>query len=216
VQTFLHINPKFKLHPILHCLALLICASVPVFGQTKVPPQSNAPSGVAQMQKQVGTLESEVKSLQVKLNTLESQLAFDEYLLGTKQVQHDHITLNLAERTYQRLDTDNGFFLISVREATPYLNGYKIHLHIGNPSFATYAGFTVKTKWGKVYNWTTYSEASFNEWQKSLQEKEVSFPDALDAGAWNNVEVILAPATADQLGYIELSLSTDTVKLTSR
>jgi hypothetical protein len=185
-------------------------------GKQKHQPKPILRRGFAQMQKQVGSLENEVKNLQVKLNTLESKLTFDEYLLGTKQVQHDHITLNVAERTYQRLDTDNGFFLISVREATPYLNGYKIRLHIGNPSFATYEGFTVKTKWGKVYDWATYSEASFNEWQKSFQEKEVSFPDALDAGAWNNVEVILAPATADQFGYIELSLSTDTVKLTSR
>jgi hypothetical protein len=195
VQTLLHINPKLTSDPILRCLALLVCVSVPVFGQTKAPAQTNAASGVAQMQKQVGSLESEVKNLQVKLSTLESKLTFDEYMLGTKQVQHDHITLNLAERTYQRLDTDNGFFLISVREATPYLNGYKIRLHIGNPSFATYAGFTVKTKWGKVYDWATYSEASFNQWQKSFQEKEVSFPDALDAGAWNNVEVILAAVT---------------------
>ena len=81
--------------------------------------------------------------------------------------------LNLAERSYQRLDTDNGLFLISVQEATPYLNGYKVRLHIGNPSYATYSGFTAKAKWGKICGAATYSEASFNEWQKSLQEREL-------------------------------------------
>ena len=44
---------------------------------------------------------------------------------------------------------------------------------------------------------------SFDEWTKSAQEKETSLTAVLDAGRWNNVELILAPATTEQLGVVD-------------
>ena len=165
------------------------------------------------MQKQLADLRDEVLLLRQKLISLETALKFDEYQLKNKQERQDSIVLNLAEHTFQRLDTDSGFFLISVKEAVPYLNGYKLHLNIGNPLSASYSGVKVKARWAQAYNYTKYTEASFDEWQKSIQEKETSLVDVLDAGTWNNVEVILAPATTEQLGFVTLSISTDTVRL---
>jgi len=67
-----------------------------------------------------------------------------------------------------------------------------------------------------VYNYSHYTEASFSEWQQGIQEKEVSLTDILDAGTWNNVELILTPASPEQLGFVTLSMGTDTVRLTLR
>jgi hypothetical protein len=103
--------------------------------------------------------------------------------------------------------------LISVKDAAPYLNGYKLHLNIGNPLSASYSGVKVKVRWARAYDFTKYTEASFDDWQKSVQEKATSLVDVLAAGTWNNVEVILAPATTEQLEFVTLSMSTDTVRL---
>lgn len=114
------------------------------------------------------------------------------------------------------MDTDNGFFLVSVEEAAPYLSGYKIHLTIGNPSNATYRNYKLKIKWSKQYDWAKYTQASYDEWNKAIQEKEISYPESLEPGTWNGVDVILAPVTADQLGYMTLSMEASTVSLHSR
>jgi hypothetical protein len=79
-------------------------------------------------------------------------------------------------------------------------------LTIGNPSYATYNDYKLKVRWGKQYDWAKYTKASYDEWDKSIQEKEISFPGALEPGKWNKVEVILAPVTAEQLAYLTLSM----------
>jgi hypothetical protein len=95
----------------------------------------------------------------------------------------------------------------------PYLNGYKIVLKIGNPLSVSYSGFTAKIKWAKKYDYNQYAAESYDAWQKSVQEKEVSFTDDLERGTWNKIELIVTPATAEQLGYVNLSLSTNTVRM---
>jgi len=100
-----------------------------------------------------------------------------------------------------------------VKDVVPYLTGYKLHLAVGNPLSARYSSPHLKVRWGKLYDYSHYTEASFNEWKEGIQEKEVSLTDVLDAGTWNNIELILTPATSEQLGFVTLSMGTDTVKL---
>jgi hypothetical protein len=71
----------------------------------------------------------------------------------------------------------------------------------------------ITVRWKKQYDFGKYTETSFDEWTKSAQEKETSLTDVLDAGSWNNVELILAPATMEQLAIVTLSMSTETVRL---
>jgi len=194
-------------------LAILICcASDNLYGQAKTP----ASGGTPQVQKEFADLRSQVVRLAQKVDSLERKLELHGLLIKGKQDRQDSVSLDLTEHTFQRLDTDNGFFLISVVDAEPYLTGYKLHLHIGNPSYASYSAAKLKVRWNKRYEYEKYTETSFAEWQKAFQEKEISLTDTLDAGRWNNVELIIAPATTEQLGIVTLSMSTDTVMLTSR
>ena len=64
MQSGLHINSRPSLREILCCCALIVCVSLRVSGQTKVPAQTNVASVVAQLQKQVGNLEAEVRNQQ--------------------------------------------------------------------------------------------------------------------------------------------------------
>jgi hypothetical protein len=201
-------NHTFKVSTLrlLTYLFLAWCVSVSLQAQTK-------PSASAQPSKQYEELRKDFLDLRKEVETLKGKLEFDEYLLSTKQIKTDSISLDLTQRSYQRLDTDTGFFLVSVEEALPYLNGYRIRLSVGNPSYATYKDYKLTVKWNKAYDWAKYTQASYDEWNKAIQEKEISFPDSLKPGAWNSVDLILAPVSPDQLGYLMLSMTTSTVSL---
>ena len=122
---------KISISRIFICLFFGGGVSVSTHAQTK-------PTSSAQVRTQNEDLRKDFLDLRKEVETLKAKLEFDEYLLNTKQVKTDSISLDLTQRSYQRLDTDTGFFLVSVEEALPYLNGYKIRLSVGNPSNATY------------------------------------------------------------------------------
>jgi hypothetical protein len=65
-------------------------------------------------------------------------------------------------------------------------------------------------KWGKEWE---PSKNNLDEWEKCLQEKEFSFPDILNPASWNDVELIISPASPEQLGYFKLSMDTDNISL---
>src|SRR6266481_1483775 len=62
--------------------------------------------------------------------------------------------------------------------------------------------------------------SSLNEKIEKLEEKlsiqEFLFTEKLESGAWNPAELILTPATPDQLGYLAISINTNTVSLHTR
>jgi hypothetical protein len=95
----------------------------------------------------------------------------------------------------------------------PYLDGQKLQLRIGNPNLATYSGFKLKAKWGPRYPTATDTPARWDQWKRSVREKEIESTADLKPGVWNTVEIVLAPAKPDELGYIELSMTTNKVML---
>jgi hypothetical protein len=194
------------------CFVILVGAPFLVQGQIKTG-ATNKPSEIQLLQREVNDLRAQLIDIQKNIASLETATELEDYEIKGKQDRQDSLGLNLTDRSFQRIDTDTGFFLVSVEEVTPYLNGYKLHLSVGNPMSAKYSGVKIKIKWGKSYDFSKYSEPSFNVWQKSVQEKEFPITEMLQAGTWNKVELILAPATIDQLGFVRLSISTDTVAL---
>jgi len=195
------------------CLVIWFCFHASA--QVRHSPEQD--QGASQQQRQqLEDLRKDLGDLRKDLESLKSKLEFDEFLLVRKQDRADSISLDLTQKTYQRVDTDNGFFLVSVEDAAQYLNGYKIHLSIGNPSYATYANWKIKVRWSKPYDWSKYTQASYEEWNKAIQEKEISYPDSLSPGSWNAVDVVIAPVTADELGFLTLSMTTNSVILHTR
>lgn len=149
------------------------------------------------------------KELEKKVETLEMKILF----LEMNQNNYRTVTLDPSSKEYQRIDTTSGFFLISLKDVKPYLDGQKIILDIGNPTSATYHGFKMNVKWGRKFD---SNKDNYDEWKKSLKEKDVSFTDELRPATWNRVELIVSPAPPEQLGYINLSMETDTISLYKR
>jgi Protein of unknown function (DUF3251) len=182
--------------------------------QSQKPQTQVAPTQASQ--KQIDELKSQVALLQTRLKaseTASSELGTRVFKLEMAQNAHDSVVLDLTSRKFERLDTDTGMFLVSVEDASPYLDGYRVTLSIGNPSSATYRGFVLHAKWNSSYDWAKYEEASFQKWQKAERTKDDSFTEFLEPGKWNKVDLLLPSTSGTQLGYFLLSMETNSLSL---
>jgi len=186
--------------------ALLPCS----VGNAQVKPPTQTERKIADLQQQVAQLKQALARLDSNVDGLWREVLQAKAKLDAYRA----VQLDLASpHKFQRIDSGTGSFLLSVEDAIAYLDGYKIRLNIGNPSAARYDGFKLKVKWSKGYDFSNFEAVSYLQWQKAIREKEVSFTEALQPGTWNRVEMILSPAGADELGYLEVSLDTETVSL---
>jgi hypothetical protein len=109
--------------PRLTALMLACCLVSPVtltaFVRAQTSPTTPHPTSSDQLRRQVEDLRSEVSDLRKEMDQLTSRIELDEYFLKNKQTKSETISLDLTSSNYQRLDTDNGFFLVSVEQALP-------------------------------------------------------------------------------------------------
>jgi hypothetical protein len=142
--------------------------------------------------------------------------------LQLEWLQSKTIFVDVSTQSYQCIDTNTGKFLIACDNVQPYADGQKLTFRVGNPNFVTFTGFRFKVKWGAkappypqnappaaVTAW----QASYTDWQKSLHEKDIDSAIELKPGVWNVAEIVLSPAKVEELGYLELSMTTDKVLL---
>jgi hypothetical protein len=161
------------------------------------------------MEAEISLLKKDVAGLKDSTSNMQFQLTRLEYAKDANK----NIELDMSSRDSQRLDTDTGSFLVSVNDASPYLDGYRVMLDIGNPSFATYRGFNLTVKWNAKYNWDKFTERSYESWKKTTREKEISYTNSLDPGAWNAVEILLPATDSEHLSYCEISMQTHSISL---
>jgi|WetSurMetagenome_2_1015567.scaffolds.fasta_scaffold299131_2 hypothetical protein len=150
--------------------------------------------------KEIVSLESQIDSLKLALKIHEIVTKPDE-----------SIVLDVsAPKTYQKLNSTTGTFLVSLLDIQPYLDWYKLIINIGNPSSADYRGLKCHVKWGPAWN---DKIDSYESWTSKIKEKDISFAEELTSGYWNKINLVLSPATSNDLGYVELSITTDAVRL---
>ena len=106
-----------------------------------------------------------------------------------------------APGSYSIAYSQTGAFLVSINDAKPYLNGYKVNLSIGNLSTATYSGIKINSKWGK------------GEDAANMQSKETSLTQDIAPGTWNKVDLILAPVKASEFNYLSINIEEDEIQL---
>ncbi|MGB9242640.1 MAG: hypothetical protein WCC03_04750 [Candidatus Acidiferrales bacterium] len=127
-------------------LGFAITLPVSVMGQTR---QATPDPQLASLRREVEQLKTTLKDLGEQLAKTKMDLAFFKIQNAPRTwVELDPTTPHV----YGRIDTSNGFFLVSVEETSPYLDGYRVVLNIGNPLSAEYSQFTVKAKWNKKYD----------------------------------------------------------------
>jgi hypothetical protein len=92
------------------------------------------------------------------------------------------------------------------------VNGYKVSLNVGNPLAADYDNVTMTFKWGRKWD----QKQDYGEWEKGLKTKAERILTQLKGGTWNRVEVVLAPATTEEVAFLSLSLEAPTISLMTR
>ena len=161
-----------------------------------------------------GVTEASTAALEKRIEELESSLKLANLLISQKRDRTETAQLDPSSRDFSQIDSDSGSFLVAVEDATPYLNGYRIKLKIGNPQYADFSNVSLKARWSRSYDWKKYSESSYDSWQKAIHEKEITLNTTVSAGAWNHVEIDLIPCNVDELGFLEVSLKSPMIRLT--
>ena len=145
-----------------------------------------------------------------------SNLAWQIIILNLKSSDNGEAVFDAADSTgFSRINSESGFFLVSLKNVEPYLDGYRVTVKVGNPLSADYSNLKFDVSWGKKYESKDAANdpKAFQNWQASLHTKEISMPDKLLSGSWNMIQLVLSPAKSDELGYISIKLSTKTASL---
>lgn len=177
---------------------------------------------IADLKEQIEALKQSVAAQGTRLSAQDSRIGWME--LQLEWLQNKSVSIDPVTPGYQVIDSNAGRFLIACDDVHPYLDGQKLKLRIGNPNLITYSGFKLKAQWGsKSPSYPTDGQRNpesaarwqvvYSEWKQSLREKEIESTAELKPGLWNTVEVILSPAKSNELGYIQVSMTTDKVRM---
>ena len=140
------------------------------------------------------------KSLEERVADLEERVEFLSGMLGdiVGRQHSDSVFLDCGKRGYGVLVTEGSKFqiLVSCEDVTPFLEGHKIKLDIGNPYYAHFEGVEIIVRYGldATDSWVN---------NKSVA---LSLTERLKAGAWRRVEVVINPSKAPELRYLAVSI----------
>jgi hypothetical protein len=195
-----------------HAIAATAMATATLAAAGCSPDKDGVGAGTATVSRieQLGAKQQALEETTGLLSGRLDNLEFEQTLLRSATERYRTVAFDPAEKGYGRLDTVGGTFLVSVDDAKPYLDGFKLILKIGNIQSIGYRGFMVKAKWGPKWDATKVEHA---KWRSALKGKEFKIPDQLNPGAWNRVELALAPAKAEEIGFVEIEMTTDVVQM---
>jgi len=155
-------------------------------------------------------------SLQQKIDALDRRVSSLEWdnMIGEWSRTNKFVPLSLDDKGYTPVQTTIGQLLISAKSAAPYLDGYKVDFQIGNPQSVTYNGATVTLKWGPLATAVIRTnQVAWAAWQNAQKTKTEDLPSELLPGHWNDEEIIVTPATTEELRNLKISIETPTLTL---
>lgn len=169
-------------------------------------PIEPAPTQSPDLTARVAALEQELAIAKKKLDADANSIFF---LFSQSELRNQPVSLDLASQGFQRVNSGAGFFLVSVRGAQPYLDGYKVVLGIGNPTCAIYEGIKISASWGprgRLDNPGFFSKG---------RKLDVGFAGRLEPGRWNDIEFVLPSTQPHELGEFRVAIETEMVTLLS-
>ncbi|WP_338279837.1 DUF3251 domain-containing protein [Corallococcus caeni] len=180
---------------------------------TKPGPTANE-QAIPDLQRQVSELQSQVLALQ------QSEAKMAGALAELAASQRSRTTFTPSDTGFGKVTTEVGIFFVSLDKVVPYANGQRLTFRVGNPQSITYRNPTVTLRWGRGVpvvggDATEYSKR-VDAWEASLQKKSERLLSDLRPGAWNTVNIVVAPATTDDIGHIEFAMEVGTVSMTAR
>lgn len=100
---------------------------------------------------------------------------------------------------------------MSLKDVKPYANGYKATFDFGNPQSIDFDQVELELRWGPPTP-KDFKSVSYSTWQSQFQEAKQTLGKRVRAASWNPIDVVISPATAEQIATIEInSISTPRV-----
>ena len=109
------------------------------------------------------------------------------------------------DKGYAFLKTPFGNLLVGTENVEPYLDGYKIHLKIGNPTNIRFNGFSL------IYS--TFSDSNVFATFHAITN---NITDDLVPGYWTPIDFVLAPATMEEVRNASVSVELNQLTLLRR
>ncbi|HEY7293010.1 MAG TPA: hypothetical protein VH583_24450 [Vicinamibacterales bacterium] len=112
---------------------------------------------------------------------------------------------------YQTIYTDTGVLMVSLENLSQYANGYKARFAFGNPQSIDFDNVEIKLRWGPARP-KKFQPGEQQLWRAKFQTATQKIGKRIHASSWNPTDIILSPATSEQVGVIEIeSISAPTV-----
>lgn len=204
------------------CLTLVFSvasATAVAAGQSKQAPASRQ-IGAASSDSQAATLAQRVDALEATVSRLnKTVLELQGKVWSTDFKVDSHMSsaavISTEQQTYALARTEFGPFAVVCKAVSPYLDGYKVKLIIGNMTSANFSGAKFNISWGvPIPNWEskTFLE-DFEKYQKSQKQKEFEVTNEFPGGTYTEIELSLTPANPDEIKNVSVGLSVKTISL---
>jgi hypothetical protein len=145
------------------------------------PPVSHSPDKKESLDEKVNRLQRELIRLRMQVGNMSD---------GSAEVSTE-------EKGYSIAQTKYGSFAVVCRNVTPYLDGYKAQLGVGNLTNARFNGAKISLLWGTDYS----------------KNKDMSVTNSFLPGRYTNVEVVLTPAKPEDIRTFSVAFDFDQLAL---
>jgi Protein of unknown function (DUF3251) len=128
----------------------------------------------------------------------EQQLSLLQSRIASLEQGEQAAIIGTEENLYALAKTRHGTFVISAKDVTPYLDGFKVSLHIGNLTSANFKGAEISVAWG------------------SAHKKQYKVTNDFAPGSFTQVELALTPATSEDVKRLVIGISVNDLVLSIR
>ena len=153
---------------------------------------------VTALQTQVQYLQGQVNQLQSSLNTLREAT-----------LKRQEATVVTDGSTYGLVTNNFGAFAVVCNRITPFLDGYKLYLSIGNLTSVWFNGAKLHVSWGLPWS----SDLSTEQYQQSQHEEDVEITQTLRPGAYTQVVVTATPAIPAAIHEVTVGITLNKISM---
>lgn len=168
------------------CVAVLCMAAVSACGEREPADSSSAGRFVIEDE----AAADEIAELKTSIATVAGRV--DALEIGQR-----YATISTTDQYSDVMTSQYGTFTVAPQGISPYLDGYKVKLRVGNLTAATFQRPTLKVYYGV----------------DSMKMKEVPIMPDLKSGWFTVTEVVLSPAKAEEVKTLMVGIETDSYSL---
>jgi hypothetical protein len=134
--------------------------------------------------------------------------------IGVYQLQNQYTSAEFdpSDSTFQRINSGVATFAVSVQDVSPFGDGVKLRLELGNLSAASIVGVTLHVTYGP----RVPTGDGFDAWYTNLKKKDAEILDTLVPGSGYPTTVVLPGIEPKNFGYVPVSVDTKTISLRKR